>query len=181
MAGSCPACQSEVKALFSLPCGHIYCKQCIDKTETLDSNQHREFTFNASRCPNSKCRKPFPRDPLEGNIQTVPRKFRPYLLPAVREILTDPDGSVKRENERLREVLECQQARGEYMMHMIREKDRQLHQLREMAVWRKLPLLHVSVYLLGCVFIAFIMILGLSQIISILPIHPSTCFRSTCF
>ncbi|SJL04159.1 uncharacterized protein ARMOST_07519 [Armillaria ostoyae] len=149
------------------PVGHIYCKQCVDGMESLDISQLKGTSFKASHCP--KCSKLFPRDPLEGNIQSVPLKFRPYLLPAIREIHIDPDNAEKQENERLSKQLACLQSHCEYMARQIHEKDLQLDKLSQVVVWRKLPSLHFNVYVLGWVFIFIVMILGLKQIVYILP------------
>ncbi|KAK0239240.1 hypothetical protein EDD85DRAFT_535354 [Armillaria nabsnona] len=182
MVDSCPVCHSETKSLFSLPCGHIYCKQCVDGMESLDISQINASSFRASHCP--KCSKLFPRDPLEGTIKSVPHKFRPYLFSAVREIHIDHDNTEKQENERLSKQVACLQSKCEYMARQIHEKDLQLDKLSQVVVWRKLPSLHFEVYVLGWVFIFILMILGLKQIVYILPkplnAHRA-CFQGQCF
>ncbi|KAK0489265.1 hypothetical protein IW261DRAFT_1443990 [Armillaria novae-zelandiae] len=182
MVDSCPVCHFETKSLYSLPCGHIYCKQCVDGMEILDISQLKGSTFKASHCP--RCSKVFPRDPLDGNTQSVPHKFRPYLSPVVREIHIDPDNTEKQEKGRLSRQLACLQSKCEYMARQIHEKDLQLDKLNQMVVWRKLPTLHFEVYVLGWVFIFILMLLGMKQIAYILPkplgAHRA-CFQGQCF
>ncbi|KAK0501633.1 hypothetical protein EDD18DRAFT_1143637 [Armillaria luteobubalina] len=182
MVDSCPVCYSETKSLYSLPCGHIYCKQCVDGMEILDISQFKGSSFKASHC--LRCSKVFPCDSLDGNIQSVPHKFRPYLSPAVREIHINPDNMEKQEKEQLSKQLACLQSKCEYMARQIREKDLQLDKLSQVIIWRKLPSLHFEVYVLGWVFIFILMILGLKQIAYILPkplgAHRA-CFQGQCF
>ncbi|KAK0188570.1 hypothetical protein F5146DRAFT_1122736 [Armillaria mellea] len=132
MVDSCPVCHFETKSLYSLPCGHIYCKQCVNGMEILDVSQFKGSSFKASHCPRSS--KTFPRDPLERTgIQSVPHKFRPYLFPVVREIHIDPDNTEKEEKARLNGLLACLQSKCEYMAHQIHEKDLQLDKLSQVV------------------------------------------------
>ncbi|KAF9530318.1 hypothetical protein CPB83DRAFT_810589 [Crepidotus variabilis] len=95
----CSICISSCTDPVSLPCGHIYCRQCIASYATT----HR--TALTAKCP--KCREPFHLSALFGrlSIQTgclkalsftvtpdlshIATKFHPFVTPPVRRVYID--------------------------------------------------------------------------------------------
>ncbi|CAA7265195.1 unnamed protein product [Cyclocybe aegerita] len=80
---SCRICLDELKRPVSLPCGHIFCSQCIIQTV-----QAVKPYSNLHPCPT--CRTQFNIAPL--NISVVPSHLRPFVNPSIRRVYVDlPD------------------------------------------------------------------------------------------
>ncbi|KAI0057414.1 hypothetical protein BV25DRAFT_1790874, partial [Artomyces pyxidatus] len=73
---ACAICLDALRSPIALPCGHVYCHDCI-------SSLVKEATSLATtKCPT--CRTPFPLIAL--NPYLVPANLRPYILPPFRRI-----------------------------------------------------------------------------------------------
>ncbi|EIM80472.1 uncharacterized protein STEHIDRAFT_45110, partial [Stereum hirsutum FP-91666 SS1] len=78
---NCPICLDTYKSPVSLPCGHVFCQQCI--VLTVQSPNAACSTHRS--CPT--CRRPFPIASLDP--QFIPAHLRPFILPAVRRLYID--------------------------------------------------------------------------------------------
>ncbi|KIY49925.1 hypothetical protein FISHEDRAFT_40332 [Fistulina hepatica ATCC 64428] len=79
----CSICIDELKTPVSLPCGHVFCHECIVRVV----NAARSYT-TMHTCP--ACRAPYPVVTMDPGL--VPEYLRPHLLPSIRRIyLDDPD------------------------------------------------------------------------------------------
>lgn len=74
---SCTICLEGLKAPVSLPCGHIFCKECVARTV-----QSRIQTSSHQKCP--LCRAPFVL--FHPDPSQVPNHLRPFIQPAIRNV-----------------------------------------------------------------------------------------------
>ncbi|KAJ7252648.1 hypothetical protein C8J57DRAFT_1077427 [Mycena rebaudengoi] len=77
----CSICFEPFKAPVSLPCGHIFCRECIARTvDSVDASSIQHF------CP--ACRAPY--NVVSADPSLVPSHLRPHLLPQIRPVFFDP-------------------------------------------------------------------------------------------
>ncbi|KAJ7050435.1 hypothetical protein C8F01DRAFT_1179133 [Mycena amicta] len=77
---SCSICYERFSAPVSLPCGHIFCRDCLRRTvEVIQSPSIEHF------CP--ACRKPY--SVLSIDTALVPPYLRPHILPPIRPVFFD--------------------------------------------------------------------------------------------
>ncbi|KAF8916135.1 hypothetical protein CPB85DRAFT_370618 [Mucidula mucida] len=84
MSGQCNICLSEFKDPVCIPCGHVYCSECIwDYAGAGDSD-----AYTAS-CPT--CRATFPI--VLPDMRGLPKKFHTFFSPSIRRVFieTTPD------------------------------------------------------------------------------------------
>ncbi|KAF7338797.1 hypothetical protein MSAN_02202200 [Mycena sanguinolenta] len=88
MPATCSICFEAFTFPVSLPCGHIFCRQCIRRAV----NSIQSYTIQYS-CPT--CRAPY--SVLTVDPAVVPPHLRPHILPAIRPVFFDnspvPSGS----------------------------------------------------------------------------------------
>jgi len=77
----CHICLDNLDVPVSLPCGHIFCKQCI-----LRAVEAVKQYSSLHTCP--ECRSFYTVAPLD--FTTVPAHLRPYLTPSVRKLYLGP-------------------------------------------------------------------------------------------
>ncbi|KAI0058860.1 hypothetical protein BV25DRAFT_1809949 [Artomyces pyxidatus] len=76
---SCAICSGLFKAPTALPCGHVYCYDCITKATRSSTS------MSTTVCPT--CRAPFSIAAVDVNL--VPQHLRHYFLPPFRRIYLD--------------------------------------------------------------------------------------------
>ncbi|KAJ7066467.1 hypothetical protein C8F01DRAFT_981902 [Mycena amicta] len=81
---SCSICLSRFKEPVSVPCGHVYCTECLTHHVTATSSDG--FT---STCPS--CREPF--NMVRPELTCLPKKFHQYILPSVRRVYVESSPS----------------------------------------------------------------------------------------
>ncbi|KAI0059499.1 hypothetical protein BV25DRAFT_1133641 [Artomyces pyxidatus] len=82
---SCAVCSESglFKAPTALPCGHIYCHNCIAKAT------HSSTSLSTTVCP--ICRAPFTIDHVAAvDVDTVPQLLQHYFLPPRRDFFDAP-------------------------------------------------------------------------------------------
>ncbi|KAJ7252672.1 hypothetical protein C8J57DRAFT_1722859 [Mycena rebaudengoi] len=76
----CSICVESFKAPVCLPCGHIFCRECIARTvDSVDASSIQHF------CP--ACRAPY--NVVAPDPSLVPSHLRPHLLPQIRPVFFD--------------------------------------------------------------------------------------------
>ncbi|KAJ7252677.1 hypothetical protein C8J57DRAFT_1137847, partial [Mycena rebaudengoi] len=76
----CSICFESFKAPVCLPCGHIFCRECIARTvDAVDACSIQHF------CP--ACRAPY--NVVSPDPSLVPSYLRPHLLPQIRPVFFD--------------------------------------------------------------------------------------------
>jgi hypothetical protein len=86
---SCRICLEDMKKPAALPCGHIFCSDCIVKTiQAVKPYTHLQ------PCP--ICRTLYNIAPI--NLNVVPANLRPFLTPSIRRVYIDPP-STSQEND----------------------------------------------------------------------------------
>ncbi|KAF4569586.1 hypothetical protein EYR40_008564 [Pleurotus pulmonarius] len=120
-SSACSICIDRLKAPIALPCGHVYCHECILNT----IHQITPYTTQHN-CPT--CRAPFSTVNIDPNF--VPSHLRQYITPSIRKLymeeqmdswpsassgaLTDKDiARIMAENESLRTSCGLWQRRAE--------------------------------------------------------------------
>ncbi|KAG5725038.1 hypothetical protein E4T56_gene12397 [Termitomyces sp. T112] len=80
MPGECSICLSSFKEPVCIPCGHIYCTQCLaDFVNTPDNESTK------ASCPT--CRAQFHL--LTPDLVYLPKKYHEYVMPVVRRVYLD--------------------------------------------------------------------------------------------
>ncbi|KAF7348650.1 RING-type domain-containing protein [Mycena venus] len=80
MPATCSICLEPFNFPVSLPCGHIFCRECIRRTvDSLKSCSIQHF------CP--ACRAPY--SVLTVDPVLVPPYLRPHILPPIRQVFLD--------------------------------------------------------------------------------------------
>ncbi|KAF8216686.1 hypothetical protein K438DRAFT_1559072 [Mycena galopus ATCC 62051] len=83
---SCGICLSKLKEPVSVPCGHVYCTDCL--TGHVSATSPDGFT---STCPS--CRETFNMDTLatltNAQLTCLPKKFHQYIVPSIRRVYID--------------------------------------------------------------------------------------------
>jgi len=80
MPATCSICFEAFTLPVSLPCGHIFCRQCIRRAV----NSIQSYTIQYS-CPT--CRAPY--SVLTVDPTVVPPHLRPHILPSIRPVFFD--------------------------------------------------------------------------------------------
>ncbi|KIM39682.1 hypothetical protein M413DRAFT_447140 [Hebeloma cylindrosporum] len=81
---SCRICLEDTKKPVALPCGHIFCGDCIVKTvQAVKPYTHLQ------PCP--ICRAIYNIAPI--NLNVVPANLRPFITPSIRRVYIDPSTS----------------------------------------------------------------------------------------
>jgi hypothetical protein len=76
----CSICFESLKAPVCLPCGHIFCRECIARTvDAVDASSIQHF------CP--ACRAPY--NVVSADPSLVPSHLRQHLLPQIRPVFFD--------------------------------------------------------------------------------------------
>ncbi|KAF9073170.1 hypothetical protein BDP27DRAFT_1216144 [Rhodocollybia butyracea] len=122
MSIQCTICLSNLKHPVCIPCGHLYCSQCL--TEHISSSS--EDGYN-STCPT--CRAQF--SIVSPELTCLPKHIHRYITPSIRRVYLDGDTSavqqlqqklassqtqmkrLQQENERLMEYCEKYQDESE--------------------------------------------------------------------
>ncbi|KAJ6619934.1 hypothetical protein B0H10DRAFT_2364106 [Mycena sp. CBHHK59/15] len=83
---SCGICLSKLKDPVSIPCGHVYCTECL--TGHVSATSLDGFT---STCPT--CRETFnmgkPPKLTAPQLTCLPKKFHQYMVPSIRRVYLD--------------------------------------------------------------------------------------------
>ncbi|KAJ7491987.1 hypothetical protein FB451DRAFT_954815, partial [Mycena latifolia] len=77
---SCGICLSKLKEPVSVPCGHVYCTECL--TGHVSATSPDGFT---STCPS--CREPF--NMVRPELTCLPKKFHQFVVPSIRRVYID--------------------------------------------------------------------------------------------
>ncbi|KAJ7622937.1 hypothetical protein DFH06DRAFT_1340574 [Mycena polygramma] len=77
---SCSICLSRLKEPVSVPCGHVYCTDCL--TAHVSATSPDGFTSN---CPS--CRETF--NMVRPELTCLPKKFHQYIQPSIRRVYID--------------------------------------------------------------------------------------------
>ncbi|KAJ6581682.1 hypothetical protein B0H19DRAFT_1251863 [Mycena capillaripes] len=93
---SCIICLSQLKEPVSVPCGHVYCKECL--TAHVCATSPDGFT---STCPS--CRDTF--NMVRPELTCLPKTFHQYIVPSIRRVYIDMP------HENLRKKLSASEAR----------------------------------------------------------------------
>ncbi|PPR07003.1 hypothetical protein CVT24_011089 [Panaeolus cyanescens] len=83
---TCRICLEDLQRPVSLPCGHIFCTQCIVKS--VQAVQSYTALHN---CP--ICRSLYNIAPLNPSV--VPAHLRPFVTPSIRRVFLDPSDQEK--------------------------------------------------------------------------------------
>ncbi|KAJ7142185.1 hypothetical protein C8R46DRAFT_815002, partial [Mycena filopes] len=78
---SCSICLSNLKEPVSVPCGHLYCTECL--TAHISATSRDGFT---STCPT--CREGF--NMVRPELTCLPKKFHQYIVPSLRRVYISP-------------------------------------------------------------------------------------------
>ncbi|KAF7309914.1 RING-type domain-containing protein [Mycena indigotica] len=142
---SCSICLSKFKNPVSIPCGHVYCTDCLTNHVAATSNDDVGFMSN---CPT--CREPF--NCVSPQLNCIPRRLHQYILPSVRRVYVEPSSSsaslrkelaaaekliraLERDNERLvneRDNLVVAKEDALYRESLLEEENQELRQSAEM-------------------------------------------------
>ncbi|KAJ6518950.1 hypothetical protein C8R45DRAFT_851598 [Mycena sanguinolenta] len=95
---SCGICLSKLKDPVSVPCGHVYCTDCL--TGHISATSSDGFT---STCPS--CRETF--NMVRPQLTCLPKKFHQYIVPSIRRVYIDMS-----RHENLRKKLSASEARA---------------------------------------------------------------------
>ncbi|KAF9269203.1 hypothetical protein L218DRAFT_425580 [Marasmius fiardii PR-910] len=99
MSSQCSICLSSLKEPVSIPCGHIYCAECLG--EHITSAPQDGYT---STCPT--CRTEFPIVSPERTY--LPKQVQKFLFPVIRRVYLPDSASqaLQAENQRLHDLLD---------------------------------------------------------------------------
>ncbi|ESK89328.1 e3 ubiquitin isg15 ligase trim25-like [Moniliophthora roreri MCA 2997] len=97
MASQCSICISALKEPVSIPCGHVYCSDCLG--EYIGSASQDGYT---ATCPT--CRTEFPIVTPERTC--LPKQVHRYLFPTIRRVYVDASPA---EVQRLQDLLNTSQ------------------------------------------------------------------------
>ncbi|KAJ7133179.1 hypothetical protein C8R44DRAFT_611163 [Mycena epipterygia] len=77
---SCSICYERFTSPVSLPCGHVFCRECIRRTvDSIKSCSEQHF------CPT--CRGPYSVLMIDPGL--IPPYLRPHILPPIRPVFFD--------------------------------------------------------------------------------------------
>ncbi|KAJ7867158.1 hypothetical protein B0H13DRAFT_1636257 [Mycena leptocephala] len=80
MPATCSICLESFTSPVSLPCGHVFCRECIRRTvDSVKSYNVQHF------CPT--CRAPY--SILTVDPALIPPYLRPHILPPIRQVFFD--------------------------------------------------------------------------------------------
>ncbi|KAJ7703453.1 hypothetical protein B0H16DRAFT_1638719 [Mycena metata] len=79
---SCSICLEPFASPISLPCGHVFCRECVRRTV----NSARSSTLQHS-CPT--CRAPYPIVTMDPAL--IPPYLRPHIQPPLRKVFFNDD------------------------------------------------------------------------------------------
>ncbi|KAJ7610228.1 hypothetical protein FB45DRAFT_761456 [Roridomyces roridus] len=86
---TCSICYEPFKAPISLPCGHVFCRECIRRTvDSIKSCSVQHW------CPT--CRVPYSVVTLDPTL--IPPYLRPHIQPAIRPILLEDSNTTTSPN-----------------------------------------------------------------------------------
>ncbi|KAJ7696495.1 hypothetical protein B0H17DRAFT_1007612 [Mycena rosella] len=94
---SCGICLSRLKEPVSVPCGHVYCTDCL--TSHVSATSPDGFT---STCPS--CRETF--NMVRPELTCLPKKFHQFVVPSIRRVYIDMS-----RHDRVRQRLAASEAR----------------------------------------------------------------------
>ncbi|TFK17055.1 hypothetical protein FA15DRAFT_676336 [Coprinopsis marcescibilis] len=124
MSGTqCSICLERFLDPVSIPCGHVYCSQClVDHINSSQSSNPRRLT---STCPT--CRTEFQLK--TPDLKPLPRKLHPFFLPHIRRVFFD-DAAEQRENPEEDEMkaLRAQLAMYDEQVKVLQTRERHLMQ-----------------------------------------------------
>ncbi|KAL0953919.1 hypothetical protein HGRIS_005085 [Hohenbuehelia grisea] len=79
MVGTCSICLQCSSDPVSIPCGHIYCAECLSECVNTEED---DFT---AKCPT--CRAEFTT--VNPDLSLLPKKYHQYVLPSIRRLFID--------------------------------------------------------------------------------------------
>ncbi|KAK0214870.1 hypothetical protein IW262DRAFT_1278429 [Armillaria fumosa] len=97
--GNCPICLSDYKEPYSIPCGHLFCLDCL--VEYISYSSRDSLT---AKCPS--CRDEFPL--VNPELRFLPKRFHRYMIPSIRPLFI---GTSPSESEGLVQKVEALEAR----------------------------------------------------------------------
>ncbi|KIY70542.1 hypothetical protein CYLTODRAFT_347506 [Cylindrobasidium torrendii FP15055 ss-10] len=105
---SCSICIDELKRPVSLPCGHVFCNDCVYRAVTAVKPY-----ANLHYCPT--CRAPYTTVNMDNSV--VPDHLRPHVLPHIRRLFLDertsPSTSSDMPSEPQTQFAECSRLSAE--------------------------------------------------------------------
>ncbi|KAK0436861.1 uncharacterized protein ARMOST_17152 [Armillaria ostoyae] len=101
MSGQCTICLCDYKEPVSIPCGHVYCMQCL--SDYISTSGKDGFT---AKCPT--CRAKFTI--VVPELHSVAKQFHRYVTPSIRRVFIEPNPSET--YEELKHRLEVSEARN---------------------------------------------------------------------
>ncbi|KAK0466854.1 uncharacterized protein EV420DRAFT_1505783 [Desarmillaria tabescens] len=101
MSGQCTICLCDYKEPVSIPCGHVYCMQCL--SDYISTSSRDGFT---AKCPT--CRTKFTI--VVPELHSLSKLFHRYVTPSIRRVFVEPNPSET--YEELKHRLEVAEARN---------------------------------------------------------------------
>ncbi|KAG7445102.1 uncharacterized protein BT62DRAFT_898526 [Guyanagaster necrorhizus] len=101
MSGQCTICLCDYKEPVSIPCGHVYCMQCLH--DCISTSSRDGFT---AKCPT--CRTKFTI--VMPELHSLSKQFHRYITPSIRRVFIEPNPSES--YEELKHKLEVSEARN---------------------------------------------------------------------
>ncbi|KAK0202470.1 hypothetical protein DFS33DRAFT_1454743 [Desarmillaria ectypa] len=101
MSGQCTICLCDYKEPVSIPCGHVYCMQCL--SEYISTSSRDGFM---AKCPT--CRTKFTI--VIPELHSLSKQFHRYVTPSIRRVFIEPNPSET--YEELKHRLEVSEARN---------------------------------------------------------------------
>lgn len=101
MSDQCTICICDYTEPVSIPCGHVYCMQCL--TDYISSSSPDGLT---AACPT--CRAEF--SIVVPELHSLSKQFHRYITPSIRRVFIEPNPSES--YEELKQKLEASEARN---------------------------------------------------------------------
>ncbi|KAK0239226.1 hypothetical protein EDD85DRAFT_535103 [Armillaria nabsnona] len=101
MSDQCTICICDYTEPVSIPCGHVYCMQCL--SDYISSSSLDGLT---AACPT--CRAEFPI--VVPELHSLSKQFHRYITPSIRRVFIEPNPSES--HEELKQKFEASEARN---------------------------------------------------------------------
>ncbi|KAK0466908.1 uncharacterized protein EV420DRAFT_1698925 [Desarmillaria tabescens] len=112
MSDQCTICICEYTEPASIPCGHVYCLQCL--TDYISSSSPDGLT---AACPT--CRTEFSIGMTFTHLHALSKQFHRYIIPSIRRVFIEPNPSES--YEELKQKFEASEARNATLKQENRE------------------------------------------------------------